>query len=497
MYDLIVIGSGIGGLTAAAWIARHQKKVLVLEANHLPGGCCSSYPRKGYVFEAGATTLIGFDEYQPLHLLQKVIGFSLVKNELNPSMTVWIDGKSITRTKSFEEWLEISAQQFGNEEGIKKFWRLAWKLSNIVWKISGSNLRFPPTCFRDLLYLALQNNPRDAFLLKYAFLSTKTILKRFGLENHSEFLRFIDEQLIITAQNTAENTPFLFAAPALCYTHYSNYYLPGGMITLPKALIREYRLQGGEIKMKSKVVSIKLNNKNIYQVIDHKGQTYESHNILSNIPIWNLPEITEGKINKWTKTQADKQRNYWGAFTLGIVIQDELPDNLTLHHQFILPVNQHIPICNSTSVFVSISAKGDTIRCPVGERVLSISTHAENPEKWFDKKESYFQEKKLVENYIIQLLEERLPGFKKDLILFIQSATPVTWENWTYRKWGTVGGIPQSLKAPVFLMKGSLTPFPGFFRCGDTVYPGQGIPGVALGGIIAAERILTRMKIKK
>jgi len=65
-YDAIIVGSGMGGMSAAAMLAKDGYKVLILEKAHAPGGCSSSYFRKGYVFESGATTLIGFDENQPL-----------------------------------------------------------------------------------------------------------------------------------------------------------------------------------------------------------------------------------------------------------------------------------------------------------------------------------------------------------------------------------------------------------------------------------------------
>lgn len=45
-YDIIVIGAGIGGLTAAALLARDGYRVLVLEGHIAPGGCASSYQRK-------------------------------------------------------------------------------------------------------------------------------------------------------------------------------------------------------------------------------------------------------------------------------------------------------------------------------------------------------------------------------------------------------------------------------------------------------------------
>lgn len=490
VYDLIVIGAGIGGLAAGALVARQKKRVLVLEANYLPGGCCSSYPRKGYIFESGATTLMGFDENQPLKLLQRALGFSIVKKELDPSMTVWMDEAKITKPKDFEAWLQIAKANFGMEEQQDKFWRLTWKLSNLVWKIAGNNLRFPPQSLKDLLYIAVQNNPGDIRFLKYAFQTTQNILKKFGLEKNTRLLRFLDEQLMITAQNPTRETPFLFAAPALCYTNYANYYLPGGMISLPKALYRELRWRGSELRLRKKVTSIHKRPDGIWEIVDNKGNYYLSKAVLSNIPVWNLPSITRDNLKNWSEKESEKYKHFRGAFTMGIVVEDTFEEDLTLHHQIILPEGESIPYCGARSVFVSFSDRGDTIRCPAGQRVLSISTHVDNLQEWFQIPEIYDARKQEVADYIQNILAEKIPGFSVNKIIYQIASTPLSWERWTSRHLGSVGGIPQDIKHSVFRLSGAVSPEPGFFRCGDTVYPGQGVPGVALGGIIASERII-------
>lgn len=490
IYDLIVIGAGIGGLTAGAMVARQKKKVLVLEANYLPGGCCSSYPRKGYIFESGATTLMGFDENQPLSLLQRALGFSIVKQELDPCMTVWMDGRKILKPKDFEAWVQICKDTFGDAEKQDAFWRLTWKLSNVVWKVAGTNLRFPPQSVRDLLYIALQNNPWDALYLRYAFRSTLSMLRKFGLHKNEAFVRFLDEQLMITAQNTTTETPFLFAAPALCYTNYSNYYLPGGMISLPKALYRELRWRGSELRLRKKVTSIRQRPDSIWEVTDNKGNHYLSRAVLSNIPVWNLPGITEGKLKEWAGKESKKYDHFRGAFTMGIVTEDHYPEDMSLHHQIILDAGETLPWCGSKGIFISFSARGDTIRCPEGQRVLSISTHVEHPEEWFSIPEEYDARKKEVEALIVAKLTEVLPGFADSKIIYQIASTPLSWNTWTSRHLGSVGGIPQNIRHSLFTLSGAVSPVKGFYRCGDTVYPGQGIPGVALGGIIASERIL-------
>ena len=70
--------------------------------------------------------------------------------------------------------------------------------------------------------------------------------------------------------------------------------------------------------------------------------------------------------------------------------------------------------------------------------------------------------------------------------------TPLTFEKYTGRYEGRVGGIPHLLDYYPFLYPSCLTPDSNFFRVGDTVFPGQGVVGVVSGAFSLVHRILRR-----
>jgi C-3',4' desaturase CrtD len=485
-FDAVIIGAGMGGMTAASLLANDGHRVLILEAAHVPGGCSSSYYRKGYTFESGATTLIGFDENQPLKKLEGTLGITIRKKPIEPSMQVHMDGEIITRYRDRDRWVEEAIRVFGQPFEQKQFWEKAYEVSDIVWKVSGKNHFFPPLEAKDWLSL-LKNHPKDALVLPYAATSVMETARQCGITN-PDFFRFLDEQLLISAQSKSGDTPFLFGAPSITYTNYTNYYVPGGLVEMVKQLQQFVENRGGFLNVKEKVLGISGNEDGSYTLHTSKNRVYHTNLVVSNLPVWNMEEITAGRVQEYFQAESKKYTRAWGAFTMGIVTDDRYEESMSLHHQLHISEKEANGAIDSGSIFVSMSEKGDTVRAQEGRRVLNVSAHTET-DFWFELNGKYDDVKNNTEESVLKLLKEKLPGFAEAEIYLSFSATPVSWNNWVYRKKGRVGGIPQSMTRSLLDWTPNQTPFNGLYLCGDTVYPGQGIPGVTLSGFNVYYRV--------
>lgn len=495
-YDFIIIGAGLGGLSSGLLLQQKGAKVLILESHTVSGGCASyfrriskSEPGGNFNFDVGATTLSGFREDQPLYKFIKVAGIEHeVQNNLYKQSTGIVihnllQGKEkVYRYADENAWINEYVNKFGNEDGMKKFWKLIFRLERKSYKLIPSLKNFPPTNLID--YLSLPKNPKNLNLLYYLTQTVDDVLKKFSLENNLLFKKFLNEQLMITAQAHTDKVPFLSACLALNYPA-ETYYINGGMYSFSKIMQEKFTELGGKILFKHKVE--KISKENIAcKVITNKGEYY-AKKIISNIPIWNNASLFKDAVaRKYFDSLSEKNSEAWGAFTLYFGVEDKFNDYGSLYHQ----IHFKSSIAASGSVFVSISKSGDEKKAPAGWRTVTISTHIGNPEEWKNyPEEDYEEKKKILTDEIMKLLEENFDNFINCKRKYVLSGSPKTFEFYTKRKNGYVGGMPTTIKRNFFRQIPSKTPIEDFYLVGDTVFPGQGAPAVLLGAMMLTSNL--------
>ncbi|TAF65843.1 MAG: FAD-binding protein [Cytophagales bacterium] len=485
-YDAIVIGSGMGALSTATLLSKAGKKVAILEQNYLPGGCTSAYWRKGFTFEAGATTLVGFDNPMPIFQLCEKLNLLDLHFPLRPltlPMTVMLkDGTIIKKKQSLEEWIQEAERVFG-VKNQRAFWNYCFQISNFVWETSSQQLTFPPKNWPDLWNCIKNANITQVKHVPYTFFSMKWLLEKFDLLENTLFVEYINEQLLITAQNTIEEVNVLFGATAICYTNYNNYYVEGGLINLVQPLLEYVENHQGKVFLRTEAQKI-IKTEQGYLVNTNKGN-FRSEFIIFGIPINNALQIYEGKFTKKYKKKLYSSVQLNSAFQLGIGFVpseiNQLYHHSCIHHQIHLP--EPLPYLNSKSIFISLSHPEDKTRSDNPEgRVASVSTHIADPANCI------IGDKKEIEENILMLLDQKNIIKRKDIVYY-HSSTQQSWQKWTAREYGFVGGYPQMMRIKPWQMIEARLDNHKAYLCGDSTYPGQGIPGVVLSGMIAFEKL--------
>ncbi|NEN98015.1 MAG: NAD(P)-binding protein, partial [Moorea sp. SIO3I7] len=131
---VVVIGAGIGGLTAGALLARRGYRVLILDQALVPGGCASTFKRRGFTFDVGATQVAGLE---PGGIHKRI--FDELEVDLpaatpcDPACAVFLPGETepINIWRNPEQWKRERQRQF---PGSEPFWQLMATLFNASWK---------------------------------------------------------------------------------------------------------------------------------------------------------------------------------------------------------------------------------------------------------------------------------------------------------------------------------------------------------------------------
>lgn len=484
LFDFVVIGAGYGGVSVASLLAKSGFSVLLLESHTEIGGCASFFKRKDFVFDVGATTLSGVLPSQPLGILVDELAVQPKMRKLEPGMKIHFGKNILTRYADKEKWISES-ENFFESKNQRDFWNKIFEIDSDVWDFLQNNKNLPPKSILDLLKLAKFSNFPKVGLVQGLFLPMEFLLEKFGLEKDFLFRKFIDEQLLITTQNTSKDAPFVPSAMGLAYPS-ETYYPFGGMVEPLKLITEKFIEFGGEILFKEKVTNLVQSNEG-FKITTKKGNSFQSKNVVSNIPIWNLAKITEGQIQNYFQKESEKFQEAWGAFTLNFAIESKGKISNSYHQ---IHIEKEIPFCNSGSIFVSFSQPDDFAKAPKGWQTVTISTHTD-VKNWQNlSKEKYQEKKQTVTNFILEEFDKVFEEFRESEKMFILSGSPNTFEFFTNREKGFVGGIPHSVKKNLLTLPSGITPFRNLFLVGDTVFPGQGVPAVVLSALNVWQKVV-------
>ncbi|HNT24882.1 MAG TPA: NAD(P)/FAD-dependent oxidoreductase [Anaerolineales bacterium] len=489
---LVVIGAGIGGLTTAAVLARSGLDVTVLEAHVSPGGCAATYFHQGYRFDAGATLAGGFYPGGPMARVAQAAGIEAWPVcPADSAMCVHLpDGTSITRHAGDSRWEEIRSLLGA---GAERFFRWQEQTADALWDLA---LRLPPWPPQSVGQMGATLAAGMPWLFSQAALSWPALgLDAFRpvaahLAGASERLRLlVDGQLLISAQATSQHANALYGAAALDLPRRGVVHLAGGIGAIAETLVDAIRRHGGRVVYRQEATRIRMRAGRPEAVETKRGDVFPADLVFANLTPWNAAELLGEDLPPALRRLGPLPPDAWGAFVVYVGLDGaSLPEGLPLHQQII----RRRPLGEGNSVFASLSPAWDARRAPPGHRALTLSTHTRLADWWRmaeQDRPAYEAQKAAMTEKLLAAAEAAIPGLRRSARLVLPG-TPLTFQRFTRRKSGWVGGFPQT----GLLRTHGPRLGPNLWLVGDSIFPGQSIAAVALGGLSVAQMVSRRLK---
>ncbi len=482
----IIIGAGMSGMATAARLQAHGLSTLVLEAHGQVGGCAGFFRRSGFSFDVGATTLVDFGPEGVGGQLLHEIGLSL-EGEALPGYCAWLPDRKVTLHRDPVRWHHERLAAFGDTPAHRLFWTLIDQLSEVFWTASRNGIKLPLRSLRDFFNAAQRLPVNHWRLARYLTWSMSDALQACRLADDKPLRSLLSMLLQDTVHATLDDAPLINSALGLTIRGAGLTRARGGMRGFWQALLAQYRALGGTVKVGSPVKQV-IRDKQGFVVRTTRGE-FRSRQVISTLPIWNtarlgLPEVTEALSPFLERNQSA----LGGAIVVFLGVPDEeVAGQDFTHHQILLDYDR--PMGNGNNMFISISASNDAASGPIGWRAVMISTHCELSEWENLSADDHTEHRNAWGQKLIEYARRVYPNLGERARV-IEVGTPRTYERYTQRYRGAVGGIRLNLHNS----NQHAVPYdigvPGFWQAGDTTWPGLGTVACVLSSRHVAEAVL-------
>lgn len=480
-YDVVVIGSGLGGLSAAGLLAKSGKTVLVAERHHRPGGYVHGFEREGYAFDS-AVHLLSAEGGLAVGVLD-MLGASDVYDviPIDPFYTVALPGFRFQAPVGVDAYVEAHARQFPDQE------RQLRELIRACYAIPEEMRRVPT----EPGLIDLMRIPRRCpELFRYRNATVADVMNRF----------LTDERLksLFAAPWPYMGLPpsrLSFLGYAMMWTSYIDdgaLYSRGGFQKLANAYVAALERNGGELVLGREVEKIVVTNGRASGVVLDGGQQIRASTVISNADLrhtlWKLvgadalPRRYLKSIESMTVSQS--------CFVLYLATDYDLAQLDATHETFVFTnwdydrVFAEVRDGAPASVGITIPSLHDDTIAPRGGAVITVITLLP-----FDVAASW---QKGSEPYVERLLQVLFDVFPElaGRVTMIERASPRTLERYTGNTNGAAYGWDMTPDQMGRSRPDHRTPLDGLFLSGHWTQPGAGAGGVIVSGVQTAQLVL-------
>lgn len=519
----------MAGLTAAAYLARENYNVLLLDKNDRTGGLLNTFDYNGFFFDSGPRAFVNSGIVKPM-LKDLGISWNFLENRI--SIGIEDDLFRIDSMAATEEYKRILCKLYPeNVEDIEKITAIIYKLSEytkVLYEFDNPNF-VDLTSDKKFIF-------RELIPWTFKFLNALRKLNQFSMPMEECLAGLTDNRSLIDilTQLFFRQTPAYFAL-GYFYVYLDYFYPKGGTVALANVIKEKILDWGGEIKLNTPVVAV---NPSASTVSDAAGNQYHYDQLIWAADLKTLyrnlnPVGLDAKLTSKIESESQRLLSAKGAESVFIlfVAVDRPPSYFQANggeHMFYTPLKQGLgetnrgerqrliedfdnkskeyvlawldDFCALNTYEISVPVLRDPALAPEGQTGVMISCLFDyDVIKKIEEAGWYSEFKETLEDRVINIISETIyKGFADD-ILFKFSSTPLTINKVSGSSEGAITGWSFETNIPVVntlkdIPKSVLTPIPGVFQAGQWAYAPAGVPIAMLTGWYATQKILKGSK---
>ena len=495
-FDIVIIGSGMGGLICADILGREGYKVCVLEKNRQIGGSLQTYVRDKVIFDSGVHYLGGLGKGQNLYQVFKYLGIidklklQKMEEDVFDRILIENDDKEYVYAQGYENFIQHLLKEFPAEEkGLRLY---CGKIQEVCSKFPLYNLQTGGDFSEKNSVLEIDTK---------AFIESVTADKKL--------------QAVLAGNNMlyvlqSGKTPFYVHAMILNSYIESSWKCIDGGSNIGKFIAKNIREQGGVIQRNTEVKKIAVEDGRVKYVEAADGSQVYGKFFISNMHPVRTLEITETNLIKNAyRTRIKNLENSIGAFTINIVFKKEsfkyLKHNYYYHKDgHVWNLTEHTeenwPLCYA--VFFSASSRS-------GEYAESMTILAymrfDEVKKWAntfntvsaaENRGADYDEFKIKKaELLLDCVEEKFPGLRSRINKYYTS-TPLSFRDYIGNNDGSIYGIVKDFRNPLNTFISPRTKLPNLFLTGQNLNL-HGILGATMSGLVTCTAFMGNESVIK
>lgn len=504
-YDAIIIGAGLGGLTAGAKLAKEGNKVLLLEQHYIPGGCATVFKRKDFVMEVGLHELDGLDDEDPKTEIFQDLG---VDNNIEfiklPEFYRFTNKRvDIVIPDNTEEAICVLTEKYPEEKkGIVRFFRVLGAIRKEInrmpskrWKLA---IQFP---FFPVLYPHL------------VFNTFKNLGDFLDSTINNEDLKLILQANIAYYHDDPYTMSLIYFSAGNSGYYRGGYYIKGGSQNLSNYLAQVIRDNEGTVELNHLVTKIITKDDKAIGVEYTKKTGKDSamksafaEIIIANAAVPNIVNMLDTKNGSRLKNKISHLKTACSITSIYIGFKKALKDLGNQHYStFFVDESvkntgdffRHFKVDYRKRNFILVDySQIDSGLAPVGKGFGVVCT-LDYLSDWKNLEPNEYKDKKeLVAKIFVERLENIIPGITNE-IEHCEVATPKTIQRYTLNPEGTAYGFAQIPKQTGLFRLPNKSPVKNLYFASAWTMPGHGFTGVILSGWLCAKEVnhvLKRLK---